>query len=56
MIFFYLMFLFIFEEKRVHVSGGGAEREGDRASEVGSVLRAESRCGGPEVKNHGIMT
>ena len=26
----------------MHVSGGGAEREGDRRTEVGSVLTAES--------------
>ena len=30
------------ERVRVRVSGGGAEREGNRRSEVGSVLTAES--------------
>ena len=32
--------MFIFEKE--HVSGGGAEREGDRGSVVGSVPTAES--------------
>ena len=38
------MFIFERESEREYVcmSGGGAEREGDRESEAGSVLTAES--------------
>ena len=36
--------MFIFERRRksMHVNRGEAEREGDRGSEAGSVLTAES--------------
>ena len=56
------MFIFIFERERaqvcahVHMHGRGAEREGDRGSEVGSMLIAESLMAGLELTNCNIMT
>ena len=41
-IFFKNLSLFIFKRERECVSGAQAEREGDRRSEAGSVLTAES--------------
>ena len=38
------------------MSRGGTEREGDRGSEAGSVLTAESPIWGSELRNHEIMT
>ena len=45
--------LLILETERQNVSGGGAEREGDREFEAGS--RAEPNPGF-ELTNHEIMT
>ena len=39
---FFLMFIFERERERVKVSRAGAEREGDRGSEVGSVQTVAS--------------
>ena len=36
------LMLFIFERERERESRGGVEREGDRGSEAGSVLTAQS--------------
>ena len=38
------------------MSRGGTEREGDRGSEAGSVLTAESPMRGFELTNRKIMT
>ena len=50
--------LFIFERQRQNMSGGGAEREGDTESEVGSGLRAVSPepDAGLELTNREILT
>ena len=56
--FYFLKYLFIFETERQSVSRGGAEREGDTESEVGSRLRAVSTepDAGLEITNHEIVT
>ena len=36
------MYVFIYKRERKKVSEAGAEREGDRGSEAGSLLSAES--------------
>ena len=44
--YFFNVYLFLRERERAHESRGGAEREGDRRSEAGSALTAESpMCG-----------
>ena len=40
--FFFNVCLFLRKRRKQSVSGGGAEREGDRESEAGSRLRAVS--------------
>ena len=40
--FFFLMFIYF---ERENTNGGGADREGDRGSEEGSVLIAECDAG-----------
>ena len=55
--FFNLIFFnvyFIFEKEST--SKGGAETEGERGSEAGSVLTAEEPDAGLELMNHEIMT
>ena len=52
---FFLSF-FIFERNRDRESGGRVEGEGDRGSQTGSVLSAESPTWGPNPWNREIMT
>ena len=42
--------MFIFERERESVSEGGAESEGDRGSEAGSVLTADNPMHGSNSK------
>ena len=45
-LFIFLMFIYFWERKSVQVSRGGAERDGERGSDVGSGLTAEkTQCG-----------
>ena len=48
--------MFTFERERESMSRGGAEREGDRESEAGSVLTAEKPHAGLELPNCEIGT
>ena len=56
--FFFSLKVFIFERERVHMSQGGAEREGDRGFKAGSRLCADSREpeAGLELRNREIVT
>ena len=61
LLFFFFECLFIFERKREREResrGGGAEREGDRGSEVSSVLTAESPIRGSNSRtgNHDVSS
>ena len=53
----YFLSLFIyFERDRDSTSGGGTEREGDRESQAGSVLPAQSPTWGSNSQNREIVT
>ena len=53
----FLFFKFIhFERDRDSMSGGGAERQGDRESQADSTLSARSLMQGSNSRNHEIMT
>ena len=55
---FFNVYLFLTENERQNMSGGGAEREGDTESETGSRLRAVSTepDSGLELTDSKIMT
>ena len=58
--FFFLIknvYLFLRERERVHTQSGERQREGDRGTEAGSVLRAENLKWGSnsQTEHHEIM-
>ena len=54
--FFFLSLFLLFLRETDIVSGGGAEIEGDRESQAGSALPAQSPLQGLNPQNRKIMT